>query len=277
MTKEPPPKMVDPQFCSVIYYNYGVSLYRIEQYASAVEAYDEAISIRQILVNNNPVRHNLYLAKAHRDMGLVLHTLGKYDDAITAFKEVLEVCTAMSTHDPLQYNELMARTLVNYGITFKKSNQFPEAAAAQKQAVSLCRNLVQSGHECTKLLCDALHHYGISCHLVGMHAESVLAYQECILLQRALATTDSQDRLLIMALHDIAISFLAPEKYAEANAAANESVEMNHGRGLENCQYAPDFKLCFVCQRAMTPDSPLNVTKPILLANSSRPAERPWA
>ena len=278
MTKELPPTMVDPHLRSAIYYNYGNGLHLLGQYASAVEAHNKAISIRRMLVNDDPVRHNLYLAEARMNMGLALDDLGKCGDAIAAYKEVLEVCTAMAAHDPLEYNELTAKTLVNYGVIFKKSNQYSEAAAVEKQAVSLYRNLAQKSNERTELLCGALRNHGTTCYMLGSLAESVLAYQECILLLRALAATDSQERLLIKALHDIAISFLALEKHAEADAAANEAVEMNHGRGLETCQNALDFKLCFVCQRATIPDSLPNVSTPILPANSSsRPAERPGA
>ena len=271
MTKELPPTMVDPEGRSAIYYNYGVSLYKIKQYASAVEAHNEAISIRRILVNNNPARHNLYLAWARTEMGLALDELGKYDDAIAAFKEALEVCTAMSAHDPLQYNEQTARTLIHYGITLVKSKQFFEAIAVQEQGVSFCRNLAQTGQEHTKSLCDTLYAYGITCHMLGLHLESVLAYQESILLLRALAATDSEERLLIMCLHDIAEPFLSLGEHVEANAAANEALERNHGRVLEGC----DFKSCFVCQRVITPDSP---PLPFLLDNSSsQPAEHPGA
>ena len=280
MTKELPPTMVNPDFRGAIYNNYGFALFQLKQYASAVEAYDQAISIRRILVNNNPGRHNLYLAWATGSMGIALDQLGKYDDAIAAYKEVLEVCTAMSAHDPLHYNKLMARTLVNYGVTLWKSSQFSEVSAVQERAISLCRDLAQTGHEYTGLLCDALHHYGFSCQLLGMHAESVLAYQESILLRRALAATNSQERLLIMALHDIAQSFLALGKHAEANVAANEALERNHGKVLEDCDHAPDFKSCFVCQRAITPDSLPSVSPPVpsFPANSSsRPAEHPRA
>ena len=277
MTKELPPTTVGPHFRSAIFYNYGIGLYHLGQYASAVEAYNEAISIRCILVNEDPARHNIHLAKARNNMGLVLHRLGKYDDAIAAFKEVLGVCTPMSAQDPLRDNiELMAKALVNYGATLGELNQFSEAAVMEKQAVLHCRNLAQRGHECTKLLSDTLHDYGCSCHSLGEYAESVLAYQESILLRRSLAAKDFEEGRLIISLHNIALSFLALENHAEANAAANEAVEMNHGRVLENCQYAPDFKSCFVCERAMIPDSLLNVSTPILPANSSsRPAEHP--
>ncbi len=261
MTKELPPSTVHPDIRSVIYYNYGFGLDKLMQYARAVEAYDEAISIRRILATNNPVRNNLYLAQALENKGVALTCLGKYDDAIVAYTEVLEICTIMSAQDPLQYNGLMAAALTGYGITLWKLNQFSEAAATVgEQAVSLYRNLAQTGHECTKLLCSALHNYGSACFAFEKHAESVHAYQEAILLKRALAATDYEEISLIRSLHDIAEPFLALGKHAEANAAANEALERNHGRVFEDCYRAPDFKSCFVCQRAITPDSPPNAS-----------------
>jgi hypothetical protein len=73
-----------------------------------------------------------------------------------------------------------------------------------------------------------------------------------VLLWYALAATDSeQERSLIFTLHAIAHCFLALDKYSKANAAANEALERNHGRALEDCDYAPNIQVCFVCQKAM--------------------------
>ena len=148
---------------------------------------------------------------------------------------------------------------------------------SKKQAVSLFRNLAQTGNECTNLLCDALYNYGVSCALLGQHEEAVLAYQESIALWRALTATDAEEEFYLnVALHNIANSFLSLDKYAEANTAATEFLERNHGRVLETCGYAPDFGACFVCQRGIIPDSLQNISPPlpVLQAISSPPAGR---
>ena len=415
MTKELPPTMVRPHFRSVIYNNYGNGLHWVKQYADAVEAYHEAVSIHRRLASNDPTKYNPYLAPtlislastldalgkygdaidAHKEAmdictamsaqdpllyntlmaralcnhGLMLGNLkqvagaaevgkqaislcrnlaqagnectpllcralhiyghscsslgqhaesvlayqecillrralaatdsqeeinligslldisnsflalGKYGDAIAAHKEGMDICTAMAAQDPLLYNTLMARALCNHGLMLKQFNQVPEAAEVEKQAISLCRNLAQTGNECTPLLCRALHNYGHSCSSLGQHAESVLAYQESILLRRALAATDSiQERNLISSLHDISNSFVL-DKHAEADAAAIEGLERNHGRVLEHCDYAPNFKACFMCQKAVMTDSPGAGSPPLpyLLADSSQPTEQPGA
>ena len=104
MTKELPPAMVDPDFRSTIYYNYGLGLRQVVQYSNAIEAFREAISIRRTLGNDNPAKSNLSLARTLAGMGMALVDLGKCDDAIVAYKEALEICTTMSAQDPLQYN-----------------------------------------------------------------------------------------------------------------------------------------------------------------------------
>ena len=274
MTKELPPTMVRPEFRSTIYHNYGDCLDDLKQYSGALGAYHEAISIRRTLVKNNPVKRNLYLAETLINMGVTLRNLGKYDDAIVAYKEALDICTTMSAQDPPQYNEQMAKALLNYGNTLDVSNQVSEAAVVNKQAVSLYRNLAQTGNEFTGLLCIALHNYGHSCYLLGQHAEAVLVYQESILLRRALAATNPEEEVyLITALHFIANSFHVLGKHADANAAANEALERNHGKVNEDCDYAPDFKACFVCQRATIPDSLQNISPPL---PSLRAVSSPW-
>ena len=285
MTKELPPTMVHPDFRCVIYNNYGNRLLWLKQHANATEAFHECISIHRTLINNNPAKYYYPLATELMNMAMALDDLGKYDDAIAAYKEVLGICSAMSDQDPRRCDELTARTFIVYGITLGNSKQVSEAAAMHKQAVSLCRNLAQTGYECTEILCDALYNYGIGCRLLGLHAESVLAFQESIYLRRALAATDYGERCLTLSLHHIVDPLLALGKHAEANAAADEALERNYGRVSEDCGYAPDFKSCFVCQRAMIPNSLPNISTPfpVLLVNSSRsgaaasptPAETP--
>ena len=253
ITKELPSTMVNPHLRGSIYNNYGFGLGELKQYSNAIEAFHEAISIRRTLVNNNPAKHNFYLAVALMNMGLALDNLGKYDDAIVSYKEGLEICTTMSAHDPLQYNKLRARTLYNYGITLGSLNQVSEAAAVEKQAVSHYRSLAQTGNKWSISLCDALHNYGGSCVSLGQHAEAVLAYEESILRRHALAAREEKN--LIVTLHDIAYPFLALGRHAEANTAANEAMERNHGRALDVCWSAPNFQSCFVCKRSVITDS----------------------
>ena len=273
MTKQLPPTMVPPYYRSVIYSNYGNSLFQLGQYADAAEAYNESISISHTLVNNNPAKYSSFFANTLLNMGTTLEGLGKYDDAIAAYKEVLDICTAMSAQDP-QYNKLMAKTLTTYGLTLGNINKISEAAVVQKQAILFYRNLAQIEDEHKYSLCDALHNYGHFCFTLGQHAESVLAYQESILLRRALLAADpEQEKYLRVSFHDIANSFHALGKCAEASSAANDALERNHGGVFGDCNYAPDFKSCYVCQRAVIPDSlsggQLDRDK------GSRPAKRP--
>ena len=247
MTKELPPTMLDSGFRSVIYYNYGNGLYELKQYANTAEAYHESVSTHRTLVSNNPAKHSYQFAVALGNMGNTLDELDKHDGAIAAYKEALDICTAMSAPDPLQYNGLMADTLSNYGMTLAKLKQFSEAAALLKQAISIYRNI---GREQPEILCRALHNYGYSCYSLGNHAEAVLAYQESIPMRRARAATDSEEeKHLSMALHCIANSFNALGRCGEANAAAIDALERNHGKVFEWCNDAPYFKSCFVCQR----------------------------
>ena len=264
MTKELPPTMVHPEFRGVIYYNYGYVLEELKQHSNALKAYHEAISIRRTLVNNHSAKSNLYLAETFTNMGVALCHLGKYDDSIDAYKEALGICTTMSAQDPLQYNEQMATTLLDYGVVLERANRVSEAAVVKKKAVSLYRDLARAGNDRTGLLCDALHNYGHSCNLLGRHEEAVLVYQESIRLRRALvAANPVEEEYLIAALHFIANSFHALGKHADAIAAANEALERNHWRVNEDCDYAPDFKACFVCRRGTILDSLHNVSPPL--------------
>ena len=253
MTKELPPTMVDPYLRSLIYNAYGISLHQIKQYANAIEAYNAAISICRTAVDKNPANYGLSisLARNHTNVGIIHAELRNYGGAIAAYKEALEVCTTMSTQYPIEFNSEMAAILHKLGIVLGQSNQWSEAAVIERQAIALIRNLAQAGNERTEQLSRALNNYGISCHSLGRLAEAVLAFQESILLQRTFAATDSEKENLGGTLHDVALCFRALSRYTEANAAATEALEMNHGRVFEDCEYAPDFKSCSVCHIAM--------------------------
>ena len=249
MTNELPPTMVHPDLRGDIYCNYGTSLVMLKQHAHAAEAYHESVSIYRILVSNNPTKYNFRLAGTLVNTGGIFAGLGKYDDAIAAYKEALDICMTMSAQDSLQYNRLMANALQNYAGTLSILSQFSEAAAVNKRAILFCRKLAHTGHEWTHRLCDALHSYGRTCVSLGEHAKAVPAYQESILLRRARAATNPMHKVYLRgALHDIANSFYALGNHVEANAAAIEALEMNYGKVFEWCNYAPDFKSCFVCQ-----------------------------
>ena len=274
MTKELPATMVHPERRSIIYYDYGLGLFQLMKYANAIEAYNEAISIRRTLVKHDPVKHNPDLAQTLTNMGNTHHRLEEYGDATVAYKEALEICTTMSAQDPRRYNEIMAATLLSYGITLEKSKQVPEAAVVKQRAVSLYRDL---GNERIGSLCAALHNYGHSCYLLGRYEEAVLVYQESIPWRRILAAANPEKQIyLIAALHNIANSFRALDKHDEASTAADEALARNLGRVVEECNYAPDFKACFVCQRGVIPDSLQNVLPPLPFfraISSPRPAE----
>jgi len=255
MTKGLPPTMVDPRLHSTIYNNYGTGLHELKQYANALEAYDEAISHYRGWVINNPVKYNYNLVEALTNVGVTLSMLGKYGDAIRAYRDALELCRAMLAQGALQYNDLMAKTLYRYTASLVELNRYSEAAEMGKVAISLCR-IAQAGERVTSSLCSALHNYGLACYLLGQHAEAVLAFQESIPLRRARAATDpTKEKYLGTALHNIANSFHALNKHSEANAAATEALEGNHGRVLEACHFASDFRSCFVCQGATKSDS----------------------
>ena len=282
MTEELPPTIVQPDFRAGTYNNYGFLLRQLEQHSNAIEAYHESVSIRRTLIVNHPTKHNFSLAETLMNMGMALWSSGKYDGAIVAYKEALEICTTMSEQDPLRYNKLMAITLLNYGLAlFVTLKQVSEAAAVQKQAISLLRDLARAGSECTKLLGDALYSYGFSCRLLEQHAEAVPAYQESILLRRTLAATDpEEERHLILALHDILPSFIALGRCAEANTAATEALERNHGRVFKTCPCALNFQVCNQYQSAVIAHPPGPDSPPLLFspANSSpRPTEHSGA
>jgi hypothetical protein len=142
-------------------------------------------------------------------------------------------------------------------------NKASEAGEMQKEAVSLYCRLAHTRELDTRWLCSALFNYGYSCQSLGQHSEAVLACQESIPLMHALIAPDPcQARQMTYLHHCMANSLCALGQGTEAEAAATTALQMNHGCMLRKGGYAPDFRSCFVCQRAMFIAAPPASTPP---------------
>jgi len=275
MTKELPPTMVHPDFRSIIYNNYGTSLSQTREYSGALDAFHAALKIERTLANHHSAKHKPYLTGTLMNIGLTLYSLGRYDDAVSAYEEALKICMAMLAEEPTQFKDLTAKVLYSLGDALLKLNRVSEAARVEMQAVSFLRSATQTG-ESTKLLCNALHNYGRTCYLLGKHADAVRAYRESISLRHSLAATDpGQEKYLIMAHHNIAISLYASRQYDEANTEAIKALQGNRGRALAGCDYAPNFHSCPVCQKVAIGPTRAPTPQPIVdIVTTSVPRKR---
>ena len=266
ITNELPSVMVPASFRTFIYNHYGNGLFCRKDYVGSIEAYQEAISILRGLVKDDPVKYTHHLAQSLDNVGHSFRNLGKYDDAIATFKGAIDLCRATSAQDPLRYNVLATKILHNYAKTLFIVNQVDEAAELMKEAVSLSRHLTEMGERGLKRLCISLHSYATYCCRIGRYAEAISAYQESIPLWRGWIATDPGEKAYLLAdLHNMAISLHALGKTAEADAAAIEALQMDDGKLLRICLYAPNLSSCFVCQRTITPDPSILHSNPSTL------------
>ena len=253
ITNDLPLIMVTPYNCSAIYNNYGAGLSRLGQGVSSIKAYQKAISVCRTLVKVDPVKYTYGLAVMLINMGLSLDALEKHDDAIASYKEVIELYRAMPAQDPLQHNHIMAKALDDYARALLYSNQVSEAAELEKEALSLFRDLAERGVDVSANFGGCLGRYGECCWELGQHAEAVSVYQEFIPIWRAQVARDPRKSVgLVAVIHYMTNSLHALSRNDEADAAAIEALQMDHGMVLETCPYAPNFESCFVCQRIIT-------------------------
>ena len=255
ITNELPSTMVMVQYCFDIYNNYGVSLFDLKQNDSATKAFQVAISHSRTLAKDDPVRYTCALVGVLMNMGRLLGRLGIYDEAVATFKEAVGLCRALSALYPLQYNSIMSEILCCYALALLRLKRVSEAAELAKEASSLLRVLTETGKADPTDLCSPLVAYGSCCHLLGQHEEAVLACRELISLLHTRRPTDRRKGVYLMhSLHNMAVSLHALGRNAEADAAATEALQINHGGFPENCWYALDPRSCFVCQRTVTSD-----------------------
>ena len=71
----------------------------------------------------------------------------------------------------------------------------------------LYHSIDQTGIEHTDNLCSSLHKYGWRCHLLGQHAEAILAFNQCIPIHHDLLIKDQwYPWYLASSPHDMATS-----------------------------------------------------------------------
>ena len=276
LMNELPPSMVTGAFRTITYYNYGRHLSVLEHYAQAAKAFRESVSICHALASINPVQYAGDLVTALERMGIALHQLGEYEKAASAYKEALGEWMPRLVQDPVQYNVQLAHLLCNYGVALQRLGDISASVEPLKEAVSLFSRLTRRGPGYRASICYALYRYGWSCHLHGHHAEALAAYRGCNPLLHAIVATDpGKKECLSMALHTLANSLHALGKDGDADKEATKALQMNQGRVLQSCKYAPDFNLCFVCQRVNIPNPSIPHTPPpaVLVPFTSSPVE----
>ena len=246
-----PLSIVPNELRSVIYYNYGLCLWKLGKYVRAVEVQHNGVHIYRELASVNPVRYTSDLVGALESLALSFYHLGQYDDADAVYKEALEHCRTVPARAAPQCSGQLARILYNYGNTLGALKQVPKALEMEKEALSLYRELAQTETKFTTWCCYACLRYARSCHLLEQHTEAVVAYQESIPLLRARVVLNSdKERYLVVALHNMARSLHALGQDTQADDAATEALQMNQQMVLNGCTNSPDFDSCFVCRRA---------------------------
>ena len=250
LMKSLPKEEVTHRFRICIYNNYGRGLYYLREYVSSIEAHKKATPTPR--TKDDQAMYTNDLTTILANSGGSPDALQSYDCAITNFEAALGICRAMSAQDPWQYNELLAKILDNYARALGASDRVTEAALQEKEAVSLLCELVRGGLDLSEDLGMCLERYAKYCRQLRWYAEAVSAHEKSIPILRArLASDPRKKKCLVVAIHNMANFLHTIKRHTAADAAAAEALQMDQEVVLETCYLAPNFKLCFVCQRTI--------------------------
>jgi tetratricopeptide (TPR) repeat protein len=149
------------------FYDQGVTLTRSGQYAEAIKAYQQAVSL-------NPA-----FAEAHHELGYAYYKLGRYEDSVASSKQAIEL------------KSKNADTYNNLGLANEALGRWDEAAKAYKQVVSINPNSAVGFYKLGRALKNTKN-----------NEAAIEAYQEAIRLKPDYAVVHYELGLSYLAIGD---------------------------------------------------------------------------
>jgi tetratricopeptide (TPR) repeat protein len=128
---------------SALLNNLGI-LYRANQrFAEAEAAFDEALTIRRQLAQQNPSAYLPNVATTLNNLANLYQTNQRFAEAEAAYEEALTVYRQLAQQNPSAYLPDVAMTLNNLANLYRANQRFAEAEATFDEALTIRRQLAQ--------------------------------------------------------------------------------------------------------------------------------------
>ena len=123
--------------------NLGILYSDNQRFAEAKAAYDEALTIRRQLAQQNPLAYLPNVAMTLNNLGLLYSDTSRPKQAEEAYDEGLGIYWGLAKVNPATYLPYVATTLNNLAVLYGANKRFAEAEAAFDGALTIRQQLAQ--------------------------------------------------------------------------------------------------------------------------------------
>ncbi|MCW5933657.1 MAG: tetratricopeptide repeat protein [Fimbriimonadia bacterium] len=225
----------------------GTYLNRVRRLDEAVSAYEDALTIRRDLAEEQPAVYTPDVAMTLNNLGNALGDLRRLDEALAAYEEALRLYRALAQEQPAVYLPNVATTLNNLGNALQNLLRLDEALAAYEDALVLYRALAEEQPAVyTPDVAMTLNNLGVALQNLLRLDEAVSAYEDALVLYRALAQEQPAVYLPNVAgtLNNLGNALQNLLRLDEALAAYEEALRLYRALAQEQpAVYTPDVAM----------------------------------
>lgn len=199
----------------------------------ALEAVQEAVSIRRNLASLHPEAFRSALAMSLHTLAHLLSDAGRKDEALEAGQEAVSLHRDLASLQPEVFRPALAASVSNLAIQLSDLGRREEALEMGQEAVSLCRELLSSRPEAFRsALAQSLSNLTRALSDVGRREEALKAGQDAVSMYRELVSSrpEAFRPTLAMSLNNLATRLSDLGRREEALEAEQEAV--SHYREL---------------------------------------------
>ena len=217
------------EFRSTLLNNFSGHLSKIGRREEALDAAQEAVTIRRELAKSQPDAFTPYLAGSLNNVATMLSELGRREEALDAAQEAVTIRRELAKSQPDAFTPDLAMSLNNVANRLSELGRREEALDAAQEAVRIYRELAKSQPDAfTPYLAGSLNNVATMLSELGRREEALDAAQEAVRIYRELAKSrpDAFTPDLAVSLNNVANRLSELGRREEALDAAQEAVRI---------------------------------------------------
>ena len=212
----------------------GTFYWKTQNYNQAEEMYTEALEIRRILAQQNPV-YNPDVATTLNNIGNLYGDTQRFSEAEKAYTEALKIRRDLAGENPV-YKSQVVTTLNNLGILYNGTKRFSEAEKAFNEALHILKRFTeQDGENHAPDMAMILLNVGALYYDMQKFSRAEKAYKEALKIYRKRAEENADIYAdVALTLNNLGALYLQTQKYSEAEDVYAEALEMRRELAMKN-------------------------------------------